>query len=74
MRIIPVGKSRAKLLRNKRGGVRLKVCIRPSHTGSYCDECWLNDNFAVEDNCMDTVCRDFERVIGTKKFWFERDS
>lgn len=73
LRIIPDGEGKAKLIRNKRRGVRLKVVVDLSHTGSYCENCWLNDNFAIEDNCMDTVCRDFEKVTGTKKFWFERD-
>jgi hypothetical protein len=74
LRIIPVGKNRAKLLRNKRGGVRLKVCIRPDRAGLFCNKCWLNDKFGDYYDCgVNEVCREFERVTGTRKFWFERD-
>ena len=60
-----------KVKRNKRGGVRLKVVIDFSLDGSYCEKCWVNKNMEGED-CL-YMCKEFERVTGTRKFWFEKD-
>lgn len=70
LRLIPTGEGKAKLLRNKRGGVRLKAHIDFCYTGPYCGRCWLNEK--VSDMCLD-FCREFERETGTRKFWFEKD-
>ena len=61
------GEGKAEFIRNKRRGLKLKVRINLSHTGSYCECCSLHFG-----GCLD-LCRDFERVTGTRKFWFERD-
>ena len=68
LRIIPNGEGKAKLTRNKRGGVRLKIHVDISWSGSYCEECWMNGKNMM---CLD-MCREFERVTGTRRFWFER--
>lgn len=61
------GEGKAELIRNKRRGLKLKVQINLSHTGSYCECCALNSG-----DCL-YLCQEFERVTGTRKFWFERD-
>jgi hypothetical protein len=73
IRIIPNGEGKAKLTRNKRGGLRLKVCIDPSHIGSFCARCCLGKGEMFDDSCVDG-CKEFERVTGTRRFWFERNS
>lgn len=73
MRIIPDGEGKAKLLRNKRGRLRLKVCIDFSHTGSFCARCCLGKSGMFNDWCV-YECKEFERVTGTGKFWFEKDN
>ena len=73
MRIIPDGEGKAKLLRNKRGGLRLKMCIDFSHTGSFCARCCLGNGGMFNDWCVDE-CKEFEQVTGTGKFWFEKDN
>ena len=72
LKIIPDGEGKAKLTRNKRGGLRLKVCIDFSHTSSFCAMCYLGKGEMFDDWCVDE-CKEFERVTGTRKFWFERD-
>lgn len=69
LKLIPIQEGRAKLTRNKRGGLRLKVCIDFSYTGSFCARCCLEmfDNWCVD------ACKEFERVTGTRKLWFEKD-
>jgi hypothetical protein len=71
LELMPTGEGRAKIVRNKRGGVRLKVVIDSSLDGSYCRRCWININKGDED-CV-YMCKNFELVTGTRKFWFERD-
>ena len=61
------GERKAELIRNKRRGLKLKVRIDPSHTEIYCECCSLNF-----EGCL-YLCKDFERVTGTRHFWFERD-
>ena len=72
LKLIPTQEGKAKLTRNKRGGLRLKVCIDFSHTGSFCARCCLGRREMFDDWCVDE-CKEFERVTGTRKFWFEKD-
>jgi len=67
MKIKSRGKEKAELIRNKRRGIKLRVRINPSHTDSFCKYCSLNF-----EGCL-YLCQEFERVTGTRKFWFERD-
>ena len=70
MRIIPNGEGKAKLLRNKRSGLKLKVHIDLTYEGSFCNNCFINS--LNIDYCLE-LCREYERETGTRKYWFERD-
>jgi len=74
IKIIPNGEGKAKLIRNKRSGLKLKVHIDLAHEGSYCNNCFIGSlNIDFPAYCLE-LCRDFEQVTGTRRFWFERDS
>ena len=68
---MPDGERKAKLTRNKRGGLRLKVCIEFSYT-TCCARCYLGRSEMFNNWCVDE-CKEFEWVTGTPQFWFERD-
>jgi hypothetical protein len=69
------GEGKAELIRNKRRGLRLKVCFNFSFRNgrSYCERCYFIKRCDIFDELCLSLCHDFERVAGTRKFWFERD-
>jgi hypothetical protein len=68
------GEGKAELIRNKRRGLRLKVCFSFSSSGrGYCERCYFIRRKEIFDELCLSLCYDFERVTGTRKFWFERD-
>jgi hypothetical protein len=69
LKIISTGEGKARMTRNKRRGVRLKVYVDPSYSSSFCfcAKCCIWDMWCVD------ACQEYEKVTGTTKYWFEID-
>lgn len=57
------------LIRNKRRGLRLKVRINLD-SGICCAHCFFTPDFSNNPVCI--LCKDYERITRTKRFWFEK--
>ena len=67
LKIIPTGEGKARITRNKRRGLRLKVYVDPSYSSSFCAKCCIQGMWCID------ACREYEKVTGTTKYWFEKD-
>lgn len=68
LRLIPIGEGKAKLVRNKRGGVRLKL-VYSSNAFTCCHLCWIGNNVNELVSCI-KMC---STITGSENIWFERD-